>query len=72
MDINMPTLDGLSATREIRRREKEESRSYTPIIGVSGIHYSKDFTQLAEAGMDGCIAKPFTKDELMNSLSPFI
>jgi CheY-like chemotaxis protein len=72
MDIDMPVMDGFAATKEIRQREKEEGRVYTPIIGVSGGNYSEGGMQYADAGMDGFVTKPFTQEDLMISLSPFI
>jgi CheY-like chemotaxis protein len=72
MDIDMPIMDGYTATKEIRQREIEEKRTYTPIIAVSGGDSTIINSQSAKVGMDGFIMKPFTKKELMTSISPFV
>ncbi len=58
MDIEMPELDGLSATRRIRDLEQEFGRPHTPIFALSA-HVTDDFVQECEqAGMDGNLTKP--------------
>ena len=56
MDLQMPVLDGLGATRQIRRTEREQVRARVPVVAytsVSGIRL-----QLSDSGMDGVLAKP--------------
>jgi CheY-like chemotaxis protein len=70
MDIKMPEIDGLEATRIIRRREKDEGRAYTPIFAVSGCTH-KDFkVQCDNVGMDGFIPKPVDFDHLIKIILP--
>ncbi len=70
MDIKMPEIDGLEATRIIRRREKDEGRAYTPIFAISGCAY-KDFeVQCEKVGMDGFIPKPVDFDHLIEIVLP--
>jgi CheY-like chemotaxis protein len=70
MDIKMPEIDGLEATRIIRRREKDEGRAYTPIFAVSGCTH-KDFkVQCAKVGMDGFIRKPVNYVHLIEIILP--
>jgi len=70
MDIKMPEIDGLEATRIIRRREKDEGRAYTPIFAISGCTY-KDFqVQCGNVGMDGFIPKPVDFDRLIEMVLP--
>ncbi len=63
MDINMPFMDGLQATRTIRRVIKEP---YTPILCLSGDEYMA--IEAAKAGMDGFIYKPFNIKEFQRNL----
>jgi CheY-like chemotaxis protein len=59
MDIEMPIVGGLEATRILRRQENT-----VPVIGLSGFAQDKDKKQALEAGMDDYLTKPFTKEEL--------
>lgn len=54
MDVQMPEMDGVAATQEIRRREKESGQK-TTIVALTG-HGSR--VECIEAGMDDYIAKP--------------
>jgi signal transduction histidine kinase/ActR/RegA family two-component response regulator len=58
MDIQMPVLDGLQATREIRRREAETGRARTPIIAVTANAMVHQVAAYRAAGMDDVVAKP--------------
>jgi signal transduction histidine kinase/DNA-binding response OmpR family regulator len=62
MDVMMPEMDGLTATREIRREPAPAGR--TPIIGLTAnAERSKEF-ECREAGMDGFASKPITAERL--------
>ena len=68
MDIQMPVLDGISATREIRRLEQEQRRVRTPIVALSAnamVHQVKEYMA---AGMDGHVAKPIELPKLHAAL----
>jgi len=71
MDLDMPEMDGFSASREIRQREIDDKRAYTPIIAVSG-RGSIEETEIAsmDAGMNGFVAKPFTLKEICDVVFP--
>ncbi|MCW6513029.1 PAS domain S-box protein [Lichenifustis flavocetrariae] len=58
MDVQMPMLDGYSATRAIRRDESRENRSSTPIIGLTANATKQDREDCEKAGMDAHVGKP--------------
>ena len=64
MDIEMPVLDGLEATREIRRREKSTSRTYTPIIALSADAMLEKREAAFSVGMDHYLTKPVDPREI--------
>lgn len=70
MDIEMPEMDGLQATRIIRQREKENERSYTPIFAISGCTLINPEECCKRAGMDGFIAKPVVINKLLECVMP--
>lgn len=71
MDIHMPGMGGLEATRRIRELD-EKSKREVPIIAITASVLDRDIEECKKAGMDGFIAKPFTYDELYNSFKEFI
>ncbi|WP_331086349.1 ATP-binding protein [Phenylobacterium sp.] len=58
MDIQMPRMDGLTATRTIRAREAELGRPRTPIIALTANAMSHQVEEYLAAGMDGFVPKP--------------
>lgn len=64
MDVQMPGLDGLEATRQIRAWEAAAGADRTPIVAVTAHAFADDERRCIEAGMDGYIAKPFGMDAL--------
>jgi len=63
MDVMMPERDGISATREIRRREAGTERR-TPIVAMTARTMPEDRLRCINAGMDGYITKPFSLTEV--------
>lgn len=59
MDVQMPVMDGLTATRLIRERKPE-----LPIVGLSANVYKEDIDACYEAGMTDFLPKPFSTDNL--------
>jgi PAS domain S-box-containing protein len=65
MDMQMPTLDGLAATRQIRLLA---GGSETPIIAMTANAFAEDRARCMEAGMNDFLIKPFNPDELFSVL----
>lgn len=62
MDIQMPVLDGLSTSRELRKQGISADR--LPIIAMTANAYKSDIVACLDAGMQGHLAKPFTIEGL--------
>ncbi len=58
MDVQMPVMDGLAATREIRARETAENRPRTPIVALTANAMNHQIKDYVDAGMDAHVAKP--------------
>jgi signal transduction histidine kinase/DNA-binding NarL/FixJ family response regulator len=67
MDVHMPELDGLAATREIRRLPGDRGR--TPIIALSASVLPGETQQCVAAGMDAYLAKPIDPSALAEALA---
>ncbi|MDH4191158.1 MAG: ATP-binding protein [Betaproteobacteria bacterium] len=72
MDCQMPVMDGFSATREIRERERARLAPRTPIIAVTAHALGDDSERCLQAGMDAYLAKPFTRDQLREAITPWL
>lgn len=68
MDIQMPVMDGLEATRQIRQREKASGR-HTLIIALTAHAGESDRVRCINAGMDGYVTKPIRPTELMHEIN---
>ncbi|VYT82490.1 Sensory/regulatory protein RpfC [Collinsella aerofaciens] len=68
MDIMMPGIDGLEATRQIRALDREDAAT-TPIIAVSANAFAEDRRLSREAGMDAHLSKPVSSRELVEALA---
>jgi CheY-like chemotaxis protein/nitrogen-specific signal transduction histidine kinase len=65
MDVQLPLLDGLQATRQIRRLT---SGATIPIVGLSANAYDSDVKVSLDAGMDDHLAKPVTMETLCGAV----
>ena len=68
MDIQMPILDGLAATRQIRT----ELNLSLPVLALSAAVFEKDRAAAAAAGMDGFISKPFDIDAAVEEITRLV
>lgn len=64
MDIRMPVMDGMEATRQIRTLGKTDSREI-PIIAMTANAFNEDMKQSLENGMNGHLSKPIEVDKLI-------
>ena len=68
MDLQMPVMDGLSATAEIRRRETGASGSRLPIVGLTANAAADDAARCLAAGMTAHVAKPIVWSQLWETI----
>ena len=68
MDIHMPGMDGLTASKHIRAREQAMGQARTPIIAVTASVLSHETEAYFAAGMDDCIAKPIEIGALLETI----
>lgn len=71
MDIMMPVMDGLEATRTIRAMEREDCHTI-PIVAMSANAFDDDLKKSVECGMNGHLSKPVEVDKLYRKLSEII
>ena len=67
MDLRMPVMDGLDATRIIRDQNRPDAKT-VPIIALTANAFDEDVRNSMEAGMNGHMAKPVDPDLLFDSL----
>ncbi len=68
MDLQMPVMDGLTATREIRLIESNRGLPRTPILAFSADALPDDVARSREAGCDAHLIKPITKQAFLKAL----
>jgi two-component system, sensor histidine kinase and response regulator len=72
MDLQMPRMDGMAATRLIRRNEKERELGRTPIIALTANVLKGIREECVEAGMDSYLGKPMREHELLDCIEELI
>lgn len=70
MDVHMPVMDGLTATRTIRALDRDDAHSI-PILAMTADVYDEDIRKTREAGMDGHLAKPLDVEKIIWQLSGY-
>ena len=68
MDMQMPGVDGIEATRKIRADEMKTHR-HVPIIAITANAFDDDRRRCAEAGMDGYVVKPISPQAIREEIS---
>jgi CheY-like chemotaxis protein len=71
MDCQMPVMDGFTATRIIRDREKNIG-TYTPVVAMTAFSRAEDREACTLAGMDDYLGKPVNADELRTVLNKWL
>lgn len=71
MDIQMPEMDGITATKAIRALGTKAA-SEIPILAMTANAFAEDVSRCLEAGMNGHVAKPIDIKELMKQLSIYL
>ncbi len=69
MDINMPVMDGYLATRRIRENSGLDN---TPVVALSALTASDEINKIFHSGMNGYLAKPFSKEQLYTVFNTFL
>lgn len=71
-DVQMPVMDGLAATQEIRAIELQENRKRLPIIAVTARAMFGDKERILEAKLDDYIAKPYNLNDVVETLNKYV
>jgi two-component system cell cycle response regulator DivK len=69
MDINLPDIDGLEATARLKAMP---DLAHIPVVALTANAMHGDRERFIAAGCDGYLAKPVTKNELLNTVAHFI
>ena len=72
MDVQMPVMDGHTATRMIREWEKQSNLSPIPIIALTAHAYQEEIQKSIAAGCSDHLTKPIRKDTLLNVMQKWI
>jgi CheY-like chemotaxis protein len=68
MDMEMPVMDGYTATRTIRRWERERGLAPTPVIALTAYARAEEMKKSLEAGCDAHLSKPIKKAALLEAI----
>jgi PAS domain S-box-containing protein len=68
MDMQMPVMDGYTATQKIREWEEQHNRPQTPIIALTSHALKGDMEKCLEAGCSDYMSKPIIKPKLLETL----
>lgn len=72
MDVRMPEMDGLEATRAIRDWERAHAGRHCPIMAVTANNSGEDRQACIDAGMDDFLSKPLVRADLQNKLAHWL
>jgi CheY-like chemotaxis protein len=69
LDLQMPGMDGVEAARRMRAIEREAGRRRLPILALTASAMKEEQVACLDAGMDGVLSKPITRDALRLALA---
>ncbi len=69
MDIMMPRMDGYAACHAIKTTPETKN---IPVVMLSAVGYELNKNLAAQMGADGYLTKPFTRQQLLEAISPFV
>lgn len=72
MDIDMPVMDGLTATRLIKEIDKRDVRGFVPVIALTAHALIGDRERIVAAGLDAHLAKPIDKHFLLQTIERYL
>ncbi len=72
MDVQMPEMDGIEATQIIRKSKSDYFDPKIPIIAVTAHAFEEDKEHFLKVGMNGCVIKPFQKQELFIEINKLV
>jgi CheY-like chemotaxis protein len=72
MDMQMPVMDGYTATGKIRNREKDQNLPRVPIIALTAHAFKEDREKCLNAGCTEYLSKPIKKVKLIEMLETFL
>jgi signal transduction histidine kinase/CheY-like chemotaxis protein len=72
MDWHMPIMDGLTATRRLRKIEQAQGRAHIPVIALTASVLPGDREACEAAGMNGFVPKPFSFEDLLTVLDRWL
>lgn len=70
MDVRMPVMDGLTATRQIRAMDRKDAR-LIPILAMTANAFAEDVEETKSAGMNAHLAKPLRMETLVRTVAQF-
>jgi response regulator RpfG family c-di-GMP phosphodiesterase len=70
MDIQMPVMDGFETTKVIRQWNNEKSK--IPIVALTANATQRDIDKCISLGMNDCLTKPFTQEDLLKVLDKYL
>lgn len=72
MDVQMPVMDGLEATRIIRKSKDAGFDHDIPIIAITAYAFEEDRQRCLKAGMNSCVTKPFKREDLLKEIERLV
>ncbi len=72
MDVEMPVMNGLEATRRLRLREAQRSLEAVPILALTANARTSDIAECIAAGMNGHLSKPFDRQDLAEAIARLV